>query len=561
MKFSLTPYGEFVIPIGYSVYLEPGALVTAKLESEPGNSNYKIYGRGAFIDSRLDRIADGELANMVFMDTNSNFTIKDVKFLDAHCYNLCFTRARNAVIKNVKLLSSEISTDGITFWGHESYMPGYNDNILIEGCYMFISDNVFVIASANGMTVKDCTIGTRYAILYPQGQLNDFTLENCDIFEMGAFVKGQINMAQDGQPDATWNIKIKDIRAEDAVHMQSFLWAHDQGNGKKVITMENISLPSPRALGFDVGTTTNVIIKCKNLFIDNKPFLNKHLLSSNTTEVILDIDKYSSETDAKTGIFQKSVVKAENKGEPRIKLGGYIVPFDKKGALEVEGYLPADKLMKEIAYSGDITPYVKEIDGVRMLPYSFFKDVLKMTVKTDKTGVYLSAYNTSGNLLKDGGFENMDHTLFKTDFANSKEWTCFNFGGLYVEKDFVRSGESAMRMAIKKKGGDRGFAQFVSPIIQQYGKGTYTFEFYAKLRGVSDVTTDVYYGLTEASWQFTGNVTSSQLTDEWQKFTYTFKVADPTMHEYNHAFIFIGSKADRKPIEFFVDDAALYFHK
>ena len=561
VKFQLTSFGEFVVPIGYSVYLEPGALVTAKIESEAGNSNFKIYGRGAFIDARLDRISDGELANMVFMDTNSNFTIKDVKFLDAHSFNLCFTRARNAVIKNVKLLSSEISTDGITFWGHESYMPGYNDNILIEGCYLFVSDNMFVITSANGMTVKDCTIASRYAVLYPQGQLNDFTMENCDILEMGAFVKGQINMAQDGQTDATWNIKLKDIRAEDALSMQSFFWAHDQGNGKKMITMENVSLPSPKSTGFDVGSTTNVIIKCKNVFIDGTPFLNKNLLSSNTTEVIVDIDKYSSAEDAKTGIFQKSIVKAETKGEPRINLGGYIVPFDKKGALEVEGYLPADNLMKEIAYSGDITPYVKEIDGVRMLPYSFFKDVLKMTVKTDKTGVYLSAYNTSGNLLKDGGFENMEQPLFETDFANSEEWTCFNFGGLYLEKEFVRSGEGAMRLAIKKKGGDRGLAQFISPVIQQYGKGTYTFEFYARLRGETDVMTDVYYGLTEANWSFKGNIATSQLTTEWQKFTYTFKVTDPNMYEYNHAFIVIGSKADKKPIEIFVDDAALYFHK
>ena len=564
VKFQLTPFGEFVVPVGYSVYLEPGALVTAKIESESGNNNFKIYGRGAFIDARLDRISDGELANMVFMDTNSNFTIKDVKFLDAHSFNLCFTRARNAVIKNVKLLSSEISTDGITFWGHESYIPGYNDNILIEGCYLFVSDNMFVITSANGMTVKDCTIASRYAVLYPQGQLNDFTMENCDILEMGAFIKGQINMEQDGQTDATWNIKLKDIRAEDALSMQSFFWAHDQGNGKKMITMENVSLPSPKATGFFVSKTTNVIIKCKNVFIGGTPFLNKNLLSSNTTEVIVDIDKYSSAEDAKTGIFQKSIVKAETKGEPRINLGGYIVPFDEKGALEVEGYLPADNLMKEIAYSGDITPYVKEIDGVRMLPYSFFKDVLKMTVKTDKTGVYLSAYNTKDNLLKDGGFENMEQPLFQTDFANSKEWTCFNFGGLYLEKEFVRSGEGAMRLAMKKKGGDRGLAQFISPVIQQYGKGTYTFEFYARLRGETDVMTDVYYGLARSSW-YTGesgnSITKAQLTDEWQKFTHTVKITDPDQYGYDHAFFYIGSKADLKPVEIFIDDAAMYFKK
>ena len=564
VKFTLTPFGEFVVPIGYSVYLEPGALVTAKIETEAGKSNFKIYGRGAFIDSRLDRTPEGELANMVFMDTNSDFEIKDVKFLDAHSFNLCFTRASNAVIKNVKLLSSEISTDGITFWGMESYKAGYNNNVLIEGCYIYCNDNVFVLTSANGMTVKDCTIGTRCAIVFPQGQLNDFTMEDCDIFLMGDFIAGRMNMQAEGQIDPTWNIKIKDVRAEDAIQCSTVCLVELQGNGKKDIYMENVSLPKAYYTHVDVREDKNVSLTLKNVYIKSNPILLAAQVDKNSSDVKIKVEGLPNAAKAGTGTFKDNIVQTSYAGEPRITVGGYTVPYDQKGALEVEGYLPADNLMKSIAYSGDITQYVKEIDGVRMLPYSFFKDVLKMTLTSDKNGVYLSAYNTSSNLLKNGGFENISHTLINNDYANTTDWTCFNFGELHVENKIIKSGESSLRLASKQKGGDKGLAQFIAPIIKQYGKGTYTFEFYARLRGETDVMTDVYYGLARSSW-YTGesgnSITKAQLTDEWQKFTYTVTINDPNQYGYDHAFFYIGSKADSKPVEIFIDDAALYFSK
>ena len=312
----------------------------------------------------------------------------------------------------------------------------------------------------------------------------------------------------------------------------------------------------------DVREDKNVSLTLKNVYIKSNPILLAAQVDKNSSDVKIKVEGLPNSAKAGVGTFRENFVQTSYEGEPRITVGGYTVPYDQKGALEVEGYLPADNLMKSISYFEDISEYVKEIDGVRMLPYSFFKDVLNMSVQTSSTGVKLSAYQTNSNLLRNGGFENISHTLINNDYANTTDWTCFNFGELHVENEIIKSGESSLRLASKQKGGDKGLAQFMAPIIQQYGAGTYTFEFYARLRGETDVTPEVYYGLARSSWwigESNNSIEKGKLTTEWQKFTHTVKITDPDQYGYDHAFFYIGSKADLKPVEIFIDDAALYF--
>ena len=357
VDFYLTNEGEFVIPLGYKVYLEPGALVTARVESETGNVGVKIYGRGAFIDSRLDRSVSDSLANMLYMNTNSNVTIQDVKFLDAHCFNLCFTRARDLTIKNVKILSSEISSDGITFWGNESYMPGYNNNVLIEGCYVYCNDNAFVITSANGITVKDCVIGTRHAIMYPQGQVNDFTMTDMDIFRMGDFFRASEDMSSQGQINPTWKITMTNIRAEDAMSMKSFISLQGQDDGKKDIHFQNVSLPLATSTGVICTKTTNADFRCNNVYINSVPLTSVSQLSGAAWGVnVVCSDKFDK-TSAGVGVFGASVVQAAHAADPVIKIGGYTVPYDQKGALEKSGYLPAEKVLEALNYTKSVGSY------------------------------------------------------------------------------------------------------------------------------------------------------------------------------------------------------------
>ena len=560
--FYLNQNGEFVIPLGYSVYLEPGALVTARVESETGNMGVKIYGRGAFLDSRLDRISDDSLANMLFMNTNSNFTIKDVKFLDAHCFNLTFTRARDAVIKNVKILSSEISSDGITFWGLENYMPGYNDNILIEDCYVYCNDNAFVITSANGMTVKNCVIGTRHAIIYPQGQLNDFTMDNMDVIRMGDFFRATEDMSSEGQLNPTWKITMSNIRAEDALSMNSFIAMQGQDDGRKDVYFENVSLPLATNKGIICTKTTNANFRCTNVYVNSVPLTSSSQLSGSSWGTnIVCTDKFDK-TTAGVGVFGSSVVKAAHTADPVIKIGGYTVPYDQKGALEKSGYLPAEKVLEALNYTKSVGSYVKSFDGVRMLPYSFFQEVLGLSVKSDKTGVTLTGNFKGKNLIRDGGFENITQKRFNTTFSFSRDWTCFNFGELNKEMSIIKSGTASMRVSYSPGTGIRGIAQYITPVIRQCGSGTYTFEIYARIREGANVSGQIMFGLVE-SWYQLGAVENSvktvNLTTQWTKYTYTVRIPNPNSDGHSRAFFFVGGIAGTQGIEFFLDDVALYF--
>ena len=562
--FYLTPNGEFEIPLGYKVYLEPGALVTARLKSDSGNMMVKIYGRGSFIDSRLDRVDNMSMANMLYMSTNTDVTIKDVKFLDAHCFNLCFSRVNGLTIKNVKILSSEISTDGITLWGVESYGPGLNCKVLIEDCYIYNNDNSFVITSANGVTIKNCTLGTRHAVMFPQGTVNDLTMDNVDVFEMGDFFRAQVNMAAEGQIDPTWNISMSNIRAEDAMSMGAFINLNKQGDGKKNITFENVSLPLPSKVGLASTTTTNSTFKCNNVFINSLPLDSTSMLTGDPTNINLIFSKNFDKTLAGCGTFSKSVVKEKHTADPVIKVGNYTVPYDQKGALEISGYVPAEKLLEAIRYTDSVGSYVKSFDGVRMLPYSFFRDVLGMTVKTDKNSVMLTPNMKLKNILKDGGFENISGKIFNGEFCNTRDWTCFNFGELYKETKIVRSGKYSLRVAYQPGTGAHGVAQYIGDVIRQYGSGTYTFEIYARVRGTSNVSGQIQFGLVESSWQLDGrenSVKSVKLTSEWQKYTHTVRINNSTADGMSRAFFFIGGMVGQQGIEIFVDDAALYFSK
>ncbi len=560
VKYSLTQLGEWIIPSGYSVYLEPGALVKARLTTDVEADGIKIYGRGAFIDSRLDRVNQG-YANMLFADRNTNLTIKDVKFLDAHCFNLCFTRNENLHIKDIKILSSEISSDGITFWGKENVGAGANKNPLIEGCYMYVNDNAFVIASGNNAVVKDCTIATQHAIMFPQGQLNSFTIDGLNVLRMGDFFRAKINMNSDGQSDASWNITMKNINAEDAITGDSIIAMTQQGSGNKEVFFENVTLPKmTRVTSTD---TSNANFTFNNVFIGGEKLHSKSQLKINGSGVGVNFSGSSALSSIGGGTYKNAVINATFSGEPTIKIGGYTVPYDQKGALEVEGYVPADNILKVLPYTGDVSGYIKEIDGTKMLPLSFFKDVLGMEVTTDNDGVTMSAYQTDKNLLKNGGFDNIEHT-FKCDFSNSTDWTCFNFGGLFAEKNITKSSGTAMKFYYKGGSQPRGMAQYISPIIKQYGAGTYRFEVYARLGDDSMFPLSMQFGIAQANWNLDSQktkVTRVTLTKEWQKFVYEVKVKNPDEFGYNQVFFYIGTNAGDEKVNFYVDDVALYYTK
>lgn len=563
--FTVDAAGIYHIKSGYTVYLEPGALVTARLSIDNNATDVKITGRGAFLDSRLDRIK-GDYSYMLYGYKVSNVTVENVKFLDAHCFNVCFTNVNNLTLKNMRILSSEISSDGISLWGNPP--TTINDNILIDGCYLYCNDNVFVITSAEDLKVKDTVIGTRHGIFYPQGIVNDLQLEDIDIFRMGDFFRATEIMSS----DVTWNIVGKNIRGEDALTTNSFIYMRTQLNGNKKILLENVSLPTITATPQNYASNTmNANFTCNNVFVNYGTKLNSRniLTESGMDNVNINFGSNFDEKAAGVGLYQKAVKKVSYAGDPTIKVGGYTLPFEAKGALDVEGYIPAENVLEAIYNKKDTTKFAKEVDGVRMISLDFLRNSHKLNVTVNDKGVTISAPDVTGvNLLKNGGFENVSHKLSLelqySGLLNSRDWTCFDFGELRTDTKVFKSGKSSLRVTYTGETLDRGVAQYITPIIKTYGAGTYTFEAWVK-KGTSDnAVNELKFGLTESGWQLGGktmNLTTVPLTNEWTKITHTVKITDPNADGYDRAFFFVGQSLNNNNLDFYVDDAALYFSK
>ncbi len=562
VSFSIGENGAFTIPSGYTVYLEPGALVTTRLTIQRGATDVKITGRGAFIDPRLDRGEDPyNLAYMLYGYDVTDVNVENVKFLDAHCFNLCFCRVDGLNVNNVKILSSEISTDGFSFWGSPE---NSNKNILIENCFMYNNDNSVIVTSSEGLTVRDCTFGTKHAIFVTNSEVLDFNMENIDVFRVGDIFKS-INPSS--ITDHTWNVTGKNIRAEDAGSANLFVNINGQEDGVKNILFENVSLPNFTATNdIFVNNTTNVNITLNNVYINNgTPVISENdLVKQGMQNSTLTISGENNATLAGTGIYAAAVKTASYSGAPTIKVGGYTVPFDAKGALDVEGYIPANNVLNALRNTTSTSGYTKVVDGVTMISLDFFRNVLGMTVTVNADGVVMSAPDVEGvNLLRDPGFENIVSPISNT-LPYTRNWTMFNLAQLSLSTT-KNSGTHSMRVSYKAATGDRGAAQYIGDIIKIYGAGTYTFKAYVR-RADTNAWYEAKIGLAESKYDLTGAKTDVKLiggtySDKFIEITHTVTITDPTAEGYDRAFFFLGSTNSATALDFYFDDAALYFSK
>lgn len=561
VQFSLDSKGVFTIPSGYTVYLEPGALVTARLTIQRGATDVKITGTGAFIDPRLDRNGSSDASYMLYGYDVKNISVETVKFLDAHCFNLCFCRVDGLYVDNIKVLSGEISTDGFSFWGSPE---NSNKNVLIENCFMYNNDNVVVVASSEGLLVRNCTFGTKCAIFTANSEIKDFNLENIDVFRVGEVFKS-INSSS--VTDHTWNITGKNIRVEDAVDAYSFINIRGQENGIKNILFENVSLPDfSSKLDVYVNDTTNINLTLNNVYINNgtpvkteSDFVKQGMENSTVT-----IGNTQNASLAGTGVSAAAKKTVSCSGEPTIKVGGYTVPFDEKGALDVEGYIPANNVLKALRNTASTSGYTKVVDGVTMISLDFFRNVLKMTVTVNENGVRMTAPDVEGvNLLTNGGFENVSTPIAST-VPYMRDWMTFNFAELNLNAT-ANSGNNSMRVSYKAATGDRGAAQYIGDIIKIYGAGTYTFKAYVR-RADTNAWYEAKIGLAESKYDLTGAKTDVKLiggtySDKFIEITHTVTITDPTAEGYDRAFFFLGSTNSATALDFYFDDAALYFSK
>ena len=561
------------IPANKTVYLAPGALVEARLETF--GDNVTFCGRGAFIDPRLDRNAD--FTYMLFAQGKreqplKNLSLKDLRFLDAHCFNLCFSFVDTVVAQNVKLLSNQISTDGMTFWGNPCR------NVTMENLFMHITDNAFVVTSAENMIAKDCTIGTDYGIFYPQGNIDSLNFDNIDLFRCGDFFRATV---WGGQRE--WkNITVNNVRAQDALKILEFVHLRTQGEGEKNVYINNVSLPKGPASFVCYGNTKGANIRVKNVFLGDTALIEEEQLTK--------VEKLENEMtfEGKDGTYFPTAYKSfpgNFDGEMRIYVGDYLVPNFENKVIEKDG---------EILLPGEILKEVnKPQTDKEYVSISYLKEI-GINVKVDGKKIILDYPLTDENFITDPSFENAYNKNIPelekgVTMLRSLFWNTFDFGIMHCveNEDLAYSGKRVFHIAKDYRVRQCGVTHELFPKVLKCGAGVYHVKCMARLGEIKNPPDkSVYMGIVQGGWRFfndddpenikpvgINDVKEFELTDEWQELSYDVKITDTSVDGYDRCFFFIGPKikvvenpADPKNryvrvMDFYIDDVSVTFTK
>ncbi len=597
---------QFTIPAGKHLYLEPGALLTARLNVS--GSNTTISGRGAILDPRTDRTGSGYMINNQAPDGEfwENIEIRDIKLLDAHGFNVANRGIKNSHIDGVKILSNQISSDGISFWGEG------NENNLVENCYIENDDDNFVLNSLKSVHIRNCILSDTHAFVIPQGKVGTILVEDCVIIQSASFLKSWVPTSN---PSNQWDsVTLRNIHAEDAVKLNYVISMRELNDGNKNVVLENIALPRDTVRTVWVWKVPSLNVQFNNVFIGEKEVVNETAFDTWTVEDPEGF-KFGNSFDkaaAKVGTYSKMMKKVSYQGSPRVYVGGYetktsgSAPFEKDGEI----YLPAVETLNELDFNatyknGTLTfkngegeskmyagktkmsylghnyqlssPMLEE-NGCAMIPASFLTKTLGFEVKKSGQDFVVTPKNNGQNLIDEGDFENVTNRLFQDlieqgnglDNIYTRNWNAYNHGKVKLTNKDTHSGNHALRVAQSGAGnGETGVAQWLGDAIQKFGAGTYRLEFWARLgTNLYPDNPNIDYGIVIGGYAITGNepqyalnrLQSAKLTDKWQKFTFDVQISD--VKSYINSWFYVGCQSwagSSTIMDFYLDDVNVTF--
>lgn len=225
--------GELTVTAAYcDIYIAPGAVLNSRIyalaDQEESAISYKtkIYGRGIILDpysNIYEYDPSAATTNALVRLGGYSSEVKDVKLLDARCFNLNMDRG-DGVVDNVKILSTEMTSDGIT--------TAYGD-ATVENCFIYCGDNA-IVTQGTGNTFENITIGTTCSAIYPQYACSDITFNDIYVFRAD---EGLVAMKH-GTDAKT--VVINNLDALDCVRTPWLFFAEDVGSGAKNVTFNKV---------------------------------------------------------------------------------------------------------------------------------------------------------------------------------------------------------------------------------------------------------------------------------------------------------------------------------
>lgn len=229
-----------------TLYIPAGSVLNARVHVLADDC--RILGRGAIVDPvgdiyRYNAAEMRNTGNKVLWIKASRTVVDGIHMLDGKGYNIVVIGTwpdgwvHDNRIRNVKILSTQMSSDGISF--------GYNTReSLAEHCFVYCGDNVIVYEDY--AHYRDITVGTTCNALYPQTDVRNSTVEDVYVFRAD---EGIINATMSGDDNLTRleNHTIRNLSAVDITYTPYFLFVEipkaspvvTTGDG---LTVENVWL-------------------------------------------------------------------------------------------------------------------------------------------------------------------------------------------------------------------------------------------------------------------------------------------------------------------------------
>ncbi len=564
--------GEIVLGSGETLYLAPGAVLKARIAVS--GTNVKISGRGTLLESSPNRTKVGEKASYMIQMTNAkDIDISGIKIVDAHTFNITMTTCTNVTINDIKVLSNQISTDGLSWWAT-------NTNVHVTDSYWHVSDDIFVVGGKcdGEHIVENCIVGSDYGVFTPTTGGEGVIFRNIDVFRCGRLVK-IINAGKEADALTT----MENIYAEDVDSCSSLFDYRPGSENPRRYLLKNVSING-------IGNATPLIdsdgSKALEVTFDN--------VWVNGTRVTQSSNLGTAAKDQKITLTSANDKEAAKAGSDNVKnVTKYTAEKVFINSLEVETAIPTVKEngtvyvpVKEVLLALDFTnvkladgkltfeykdekyevtegkteavskgktvtlstaPVVK--DGNMCVPLDFFSAVLgnKATYSEANLRVDITNIERKGNLLRNGDMEE----------GMTPDWITRWFTPMYLSTD-AHSGKYAMQTLVDENsyepGAANGIYQDIADVIRRYGKGTYNISAWVKKTSASCDSTEISLGITQYYSPGSAEVTITPTT-EWQKLEYTYRhTGNPD--NLMMLYYYVGY-ADGKLKDFVIDDMVM----
>ena len=458
---------------GETLYIEPGAVLFSRVKIT--GKDCKVLGRGAMVDPyenfyKFNPEGQSESKGVKFMQmAGDNGLFDGPVLLDARCYNFNIGGA-NITVRNGKALSVMITSDGFQFL----------NGCVIERSFVHVGDNGLVFAGKNN-TVRDVTIGTTCAAIFPQDGSSNINMENIYVFRSdGGLINNFYNydMKTQGPIEREHGVTITGLYADDCTSLPWFFQGRDMGRLAKVFNITNATSCSTRGVVSIYGIhnrsfvrfestegtlfTDNYTLNIKNLYVDGKLVksaddLNVSLSGANKNpknEINVEYDD--------TKVVTRKNIKVDYKNSINVYIGSLQVFFEspvvsKDGAV----YLPAAEILNYLRT--DKAVKTEKIDGVDYVTNTVLvsSGIAKKAEISGNSLVITPVYNGENLLLPDSG----DIPYYVESIAYRGDLTAEDVDGEIVYRAFNLATVGA------------GMVRGITDEVMMYGTGKYVLEF------------------------------------------------------------------------------------